>query len=112
MPKIVNWSTLVGQKFHRLTVVSLSEERVLDRPSLLCRCDCGKTIIVPAKAVKSGNTKSCGCLIKDVRSELDDISGQKFNRLTAIRPIRDPKGKPKWFANAIAAKKQRFYLVL
>ncbi len=28
----------------------------------LCRCDCGKTTITTAHSLRSGNTRSCGCL--------------------------------------------------
>jgi hypothetical protein len=51
---------LVGQKFNRLTVLRLMQ----CNPVIWeCRCDCGTiTKIVSTGDLKSGNTKSCGCL--------------------------------------------------
>lgn len=48
---------LTGQKFHRLTAVEYVGNR-----KWRCICDCGKETVVGAYELKSGNTKSCGCL--------------------------------------------------
>ena len=34
-----------------------------------CQCECGKQVIVIGKHLRSGNTKSCGCLKKDIMQE-------------------------------------------
>ena len=34
-------------------------------------CDCGKEIVIRAYSIKSGNTKSCGCLRTEINSELN-----------------------------------------
>lgn len=47
---------LTGEKFGKLTVM----ERV--KGMWLCQCDCGRQCKVRTDALKSGNTKSCGCL--------------------------------------------------
>lgn len=39
----------------------------------MCLCDCGNYTVVPANRLKSGNTKSCGCLKK----ELSKVNGKK-----------------------------------
>jgi hypothetical protein len=58
---------LVGKKFGRLTVLSLSHFlRSPKRPNVriaiwLCRCACGHMTLVHAGAL-GGNTRSCGCL--------------------------------------------------
>lgn len=56
---------VTGQVFGRLTVVekhgSLKGEGVLWK----CKCSCGNETIVTGKNLRSGNTKSCGCLIRD-----------------------------------------------
>lgn len=54
-----------GQKFNMLTVIKYhhsSENR--KRNYWLCKCDCGNLKIVSKDDLKSGNTKSCGCLNK------------------------------------------------
>ena len=54
---------LVGQRFGRLKVLSFSK---MDNGSIWnCLCDCGKHITIKGCYLTSGNTRSCGCLIKD-----------------------------------------------
>jgi hypothetical protein len=53
-----------GQKFNRLTIISYQ-----GNSRWLCQCDCGQTAIVGTRHLKSGNTKSCGCLKSEVNSE-------------------------------------------
>lgn len=54
-----------GQQFGRLTAVEYSHYK---RPKTYwrCRCECGNEAIVSQGALKSGNTRSCGCLARDV----------------------------------------------
>jgi len=65
-------------------------------------CDCGKRVVRRADSVKSGKTKSCGCLQKETRSSrmlgvhLKDISGQRFGMLTAIEHQTDNGNRDKW----------------
>lgn len=52
---------LKGQRFGRLTVL----ERIGTRSGCAlwrCLCDCGKLVNIPSRSLRSGNTKSCGCL--------------------------------------------------
>lgn len=54
---------LTGQRFTRLTAVRRSETK--DHSGKLmwhCYCDCGKTIVTTVGSLRSGNTRSCGCL--------------------------------------------------
>lgn len=65
---------LTGQKFGMLTVVQQCDDYI--KPSgqhfarYLCKCDCGneKLISVTADMLKSGRTRSCGCLRRTVPS--------------------------------------------
>lgn len=52
---------MLHQKCNRLTVVSRAENRN-KRAYWNCLCDCGNTVIVSGKKLRSGQTKSCGCL--------------------------------------------------
>ena len=78
---------ITGEKFGRLTVI----EKV-PRPSHIksqkttywrCLCDCGNETIATKSGLKSGNTRSCGCLLKESKSkrfiELNK-SKRKINR--------------------------------
>jgi len=64
MGKIIN---LVGKIFTRLTVISEDGKNSSNKIMWKCICDCGKTLKVAGNALKSGNTKSCGCLNNENR---------------------------------------------
>lgn len=49
-----------GKRFGNLTAI-VRAKNLQNRPAWLCICDCGKETIVSAQALRSGNTKSCGC---------------------------------------------------
>lgn len=51
---------LTGQKFGKLLVVKLSEEKRAGKTCYLCRCDCGTEKVVIGNAL-GRPTKSCGC---------------------------------------------------
>ena len=59
----------IGQRFGKLTVISDKYEiqrsgvRMKKIRCFLCRCDCGKEKLVAGRHLKSGKTRSCGCLI-------------------------------------------------
>jgi hypothetical protein len=63
---------LTGQTFNRLTVVRLNG-RTGGRHAWLCSCVCGNETSVITDALKSGKTKSCGCLNDEVRSAMTAI---------------------------------------
>lgn len=81
---------LTGQKFGRLTAIRPTEERQGKSVVWECQCDCGELTYVGASSLKSGNTKSCGCSWKE-RGK--DITGQRFGRLTAVRPTNKREKK-------------------
>lgn len=77
---------MIGEKFGRLTVVSLAE--VGGRKKYKCRCECGSECIVRADGLKSGHTQSCGCLKRERQSEANSKEikpGETFFRYTVIR---------------------------
>jgi hypothetical protein len=56
---------LLGEKFGKLTVLSLAprSEWNRGRASWFCRCDCGKTLYVMSNNLRRKHTGSCGCLV-------------------------------------------------
>lgn len=50
---------LVGSKFGKLTVVSLSHTEKTQYWN--CLCDCGKSVVVVTRNLRIGHNKSCGC---------------------------------------------------
>lgn len=51
---------LIGEKFNRLIILRPVKKN--DRTYLVCKCECGNTKEIKMSHVKSGRTKSCGCL--------------------------------------------------
>lgn len=90
MPSLIDRT---GQKYNRLTFVKYLGDR-----KWLLKCDCGKDAIQISSLVVKGESKSCGCYnLEQItkRAKLInfiDITGQTFNRLTAIEYI----DKSKW----------------
>lgn len=61
---IIKFIDLSGERYGRLVVV----DRALNdgkRTMWNCVCDCGNRVTVRAENLRSGNTKSCGCIEKD-----------------------------------------------
>ena len=61
-----------GQRFERLTVIARASDDPYrcSQPRWHVRCDCGTEKIVYGTALQSGNTRSCGCLGREVRQRM------------------------------------------
>jgi len=57
---------LTGQQFNRLKVIKYTGRDKFEKSLWLCGCSCGKEKIVEGSNLKSGDTKSCGCLKKEL----------------------------------------------
>ena len=60
------FKNLKGEKFGRLTVLDIDEEK--SKPKIIywkCRCDCGNIKSILRSQLTSGKTQSCGCLQKE-----------------------------------------------
>jgi len=53
---------MLNQKFGRLLVIERSGSNKHRASQWKCLCDCGAFVVVTGQRLKSGNTKSCGCL--------------------------------------------------
>lgn len=63
---------LKGQKFGRLLVVDEAEYYTKSgskQKGYLCQCDCGNRKVISSSSLKSGKTKSCGCLIREFNAK-------------------------------------------
>jgi hypothetical protein len=56
---------LLGQPFERLTVIAFAGTRN-GQAVWTCQCVCGTVVDVPAKQLRTRNTRSCGCLKRDI----------------------------------------------
>ncbi len=80
-----NREELIGQRFGRLVVVKYAGDEFIgsdNNSRYVCRCDCGNTVMVGQWKLKSGHTKSCGCLQREKATE----------RMKNDNPMK--KGKP------------------
>ena len=85
---------ITGNSYGRLVVVERSGSAKDGKATWLCNCICGKSLIVQGKDLRSGNTKSCGCLHLEINSQLrtkDEIGGV-YDRLTVIKRAGTTKG--------------------
>ena len=81
-----------GTRFNRLTVIGIVGG--VGKTQYLCSCDCGKTKTVLAHRLKSGMTKSCGCLGGECALKL---KGMRFGRITVIDRVENTsKGSSVW----------------
>lgn len=58
MPAMIN---MVGQVCGQLTVVAKAEPKTA-RIKWLCKCSCGNELAVEGTKLRSGHTRSCGCI--------------------------------------------------
>lgn len=57
---------ITGRKYNRLTALEYVTTNKFRVSVWLFKCSCGKRVIKPCNAVKSGLVKSCGCLNREV----------------------------------------------
>jgi hypothetical protein len=92
----------IGNRYSRLVVtahhgfVPNGKKRA---SAVVCACDCGKSIVVAVTSIRSGNTKSCGCLKMELlikrstttglaRHPLRPVWGAMIDRCTNTRAKR------------------------
>lgn len=74
---------ITGYTFGRLQVMSLDETRTNHRQARwVCCCDCGTILTVKGTSLRSGHSKSCGCLQKEAVSKAHTTHGacQSYKR--------------------------------
>lgn len=77
---------LTGRKFGRLTVIARAENKG-EIVFWLCECECGKVRVVQGCSLRSGRTKSCGCLQKEKVAKMHETHGQACGNHTRIYKI-------------------------
>lgn len=99
---------MIGKRFGRLLVLDQAEN-IGKLLAYRCRCDCGNEIIVRGESLRRNNTKSCGCLAKEVQRETGrcskgrvsanavDLTGERFGRLFVLeRADKTAKSQQRW----------------
>lgn len=92
---------LTGKRFGRLMVTGYSHTGKTKSgqgrtASWFCSCDCGTTIVLTGRELKSGNTASCGCGHKAGKTNTawkgcGELSGLRFSQ---IRKCAEKRNKP------------------
>lgn len=81
-----------GSTYGMLTILKQADSLIWfgkKRRAWLCKCECGKEIVVSGKHLRSGHTQSCGCRVKEAvrQAQLLEIAGERHGRLVALRRI-------------------------
>ena len=71
-----------GTRFGRLTVLHEAPRGPKGHTRSVCKCECGNVTVVTNSKLVSGHTQSCGCLVKDNRSNLQH--GESYTRLHSV----------------------------
>lgn len=88
---------LTGTRFGRLTVVKEAGRTKQGSVKWLCKCDCGNTITVDGSHLRTGSTRSCGCLQFEQRQAMGkankgkgyDLTGQRFGRWLVLNKTKE-----------------------
>lgn len=79
-----NFKDITGQRFGRLVAVERAGRNRERKAMWKCVCDCGNEIVCSGKALRSGNTKSCGCLRLDNLRAASMVHGLCHKRLYLV----------------------------
>ena len=91
---------LTNQRFGRLVALYKCDFKLNNHYPWFCQCDCDNTKVVRTQDLVRGKTTSCGCLQKEIASQIGkktglmsqhkfiakDLTNQKFGKLIAINP--------------------------
>ena len=84
---------IFGQKFGKLTAIEPTDKRVDGKIVWRCVCSCGNEVFATAKDLRSGNTKSCGCLNYEPRPTPSDVAfGTRISALGSNPPKNNTSG--------------------
>lgn len=112
---------LLHQRYGRLEVISAAKN-VGNRTAWLCRCDCGKEIVVTTGALRSGRKTSCGCetrasdgglsslhYIEGTCLEMLEVGTVRRTNTSGVPGVDWLKGRHRWRAS-IGFQGRRWFL--
>ena len=88
-----------GNCYGRWTVVKRAKNNKGGAAVWLCRCECGTERNVTGLNLRSGHSKSCGCLHREIAGNHNfvDLTKQRYGRLTIIgRKKSNSDGRATW----------------
>lgn len=77
-----NFIDLTGQSFERLTVIKLIEKE--NGIHWFCECECGGNTTTTGNKLKSGHTKSCGCIKSELTIKRNTTHGLYYHPLRGV----------------------------
>ena len=80
---------MIGKRFGRWEVVSFAGVNHDRHLQYFCRCDCGNEKIIPGARLRSGKSKSCGCLRNEYFSEKHKTHGKSRSRSKCVPNSRE-----------------------
>ena len=98
------FQNISGNKYGRLTVISRAPNEGT-RAAWNCLCDCGNSVIVSGKKLRTEHTKSCGCYRKEVTAPATGKANTKHGQArtagyrryhSRLREIAESRQCPKW----------------
>lgn len=73
----------IGNVYGRLVVIKAAESKN-GKARWVCKCSCGKELVVGGDSLRNKGTKSCGCLNKDTCGDIFRTHGLSKTRLYTI----------------------------
>ena len=74
----------LGQRFNRLLVVEPAGRDRNKKVLWKCLCDCGQTTVVTSGSLVTGNTTSCGCVLKEAITKHGGTGKGSYNTWRAM----------------------------
>lgn len=88
---------ITGQRFGNITILRRVENNKDGRVQFEYQCDCGNIKVGRSKDIREGKITSCGCKkVERMKQNTVDITGNKYNHLTAIEYGYTKNKKPFW----------------
>lgn len=86
------WQNFIGQTFGKLTIKQVWFDTAKKETRCIATCaECGNDKEYRFRSITSGRTKTCGCA--HAKIDLNSLIGQRFNRLTILKAMREQRGK-------------------
>lgn len=101
---------LTGKRFGRLVVIGRADKKH-NQYRWLCRCDCGKEVVVYGQPLRKGTTKSCGCLHREIVGQGLRLNrplikaGETFGHWTVLED--EIRGEPLIACRCVCGKERR-----
>lgn len=70
---------LTGRRFGKLVVLKREQNEPKKHARWLCRCDCGKEVIIQSHCLIQGTQRSCGCLLVEMHLTHGKTNSRLYN---------------------------------